>query len=304
MADFVSGFWNIYVMVLVAGSIAFCVFVLVSNDKVPSGGKVELHGHVWDETLAEYNNPLPRWWLYLFWATIIFSIAYLFIYPGFGSNRGVLGWSSVGQYEGEMKRADERFGPIFAKYASMDIPAVAADPEARAMGQRLFLTYCSQCHGSDAKGAYGFPNLTDNAWHWGGDVAQIQETITNGHFGVMTPFGEVLGGEGVKDVANYVRSIAGLAHDSLRATRGQELYATNCVACHGAEGHGNVMLGAPDLTDDAWLWGSSEASISDQIANGRKNRMPGFGEFLGADKVHLLTAYVWGLSNTPAQAAK
>ena len=301
MADFVSSFWNFYVMALVAGSIAFCVFVLVSNNKKPTGGKVELHGHVWDETLAEYNNPLPRWWLYLFWATIVFSIAYLIIYPGFGANRGLIGWSSVGQYEGEMKRADERFGPIFAKYAGMDIQAVAADPEARAMGQRLFLTYCSQCHGSDAKGAYGFPNLTDTAWHWGGDPAQIQETITNGRMGVMTPFGGVLGGEGVKDVANYVRQIGGLAHDSLRATRGQEMYATNCVACHGAEGKGNVLLGAPDLTDDAWLWGSSEASISDQITNGRQNRMPGFGEFLGGDKVHLLTAYVWGLSNTSAQ---
>jgi cytochrome c oxidase cbb3-type subunit 3 len=299
MADYVSNFWNFYVMVLVGLSLLFCLFVLVSNSK-RAEGPVALHGHVWDETLAEYNNPLPRWWMYLFWSTLIFAIVYLVLYPGFGNNQGKLGWSSVGQYEAEMKQAEERYGPIYARYLQMDIEAVAADPEAQGMGQRLFVTYCAQCHGSDARGAKGFPNLTDTEWHWGGEPEKIKETITGGRMGVMTPFGPVLGAEGVKDVANYVRSLNGLAHDSLRAQRGQELFAVNCVACHGADATGNQILGAPNLTDNMWLWGSAEETIIETVTHGRMNRMPGFGDFLGEAKVHLLAAYVWGLNKRAA----
>ncbi|MCK0511281.1 cytochrome-c oxidase, cbb3-type subunit III [Aromatoleum buckelii] len=300
MADFVSGFWNVYVMGLVALSLLFCLFVLMSNNKRETG-PVELHGHVWDENLAEYNNPLPRWWLYLFWLTLVFAVVYLILYPGFGNAKGLLGWASVGQYETEIRKAEERYAPIFAKYQGMDVAAVAADPEARGMGQRLFVTYCAQCHGSDARGAKGFPNLTDKAWHWGGDPETIKATVTNGRIGVMPPLGPTLGAGGVKDVANYVRSLSGLAHDSLRAQRGAELFQQNCAACHGAEAKGMPAMGAPDLSDDAWLYGSSEATIMETVTKGRMNRMPGFGEFLGEAKVHLLTAYVYGLSNKPAQ---
>jgi cytochrome c oxidase cbb3-type subunit 3 len=294
MADFISGFWNMYVMVLVTLSILFCVFVLASNMTKREKGPVELHGHVWDETLAEYNNPLPRWWMYLFWITIFFAIAYLAIYPGFGNvnqNRGM--WA---QYEAEMKAGEERFGPVFAKYREMDVMAVAADPEAVAMGQRMFLTYCQQCHGAAAQGAKSFPNLTDGEWLWGGAAENIKETITNGRNGVMTPFGQVLGADGVKDVANYVRSMNGLAHDSVRAQRGKDAFANNCVACHGADAKGNPMLGAPDLTNNVWLYGSSEATIIETVTHGRNNKMPAFGEFLGEDKVHILSAYVLSLS--------
>lgn len=293
MADFISGFWNMYVMVLVTLSILFCVFVLVSNMTKREKGPVELHGHVWDETLAEYNNPLPRWWMYLFWITVFFAIAYLAIYPGFGNvnqHRGM--WA---QYEAEMKAGEERFGPVFAKYREMDVMAVAADPEAVAMGQRMFLTYCQQCHGAAAQGAKSFPNLTDREWLWGGAPENIKETITNGRNGVMTPFGQVLGADGVKDVANYVRSMNGLAHDSVRAQRGKEAFANNCVACHGADAKGNPMLGAPDLTNNVWLYGSSEATIIETVTHGRNNKMPAFGEFLGEDKVHILSAYVLSL---------
>ena len=300
MADFVSGFWNMYVMGLVALSLLFCLFVLMSNNKRETG-PVELHGHVWDENLAEYNNPLPRWWLYLFWLTLIFAVVYLILYPGFGNTKGVLGWASVGQYETETRKAEERYAPIFAKYQGMDVAGVAAATEPRGMGQRLFVTYSAQCHGSDARGAKGFPNLTDKAWHWGGDPETIKATITNGRIGVMPPLGPTLGADGVKDVANYVRSLSGLAHDSLRAQRGAELFQQNCVACHGAEAKGTPAMGAPDLSDDAWLYGSSETTIMETVTKGRMNRMPGFGEFLGEAKVHLLTAYVYGLSNKPAQ---
>ncbi len=301
MADFVSGFWNAYVMVLVFLSISFCVFVLVSNTTKRPSGPVGLHDHVWDETLQEYNNPLPRWWMYMFWITIIFAITYLSMYPGFGNNQGKLGWSAVGQWEAEQKAAAEKYGPIFAKYKGMDLNAVAADKEANAMGQRLFLTYCAQCHGADAKGAKGFPNLTDADWLYGGEPDTIKTTILGGRMGMMPPFGPALGADGTKDVANYVRSLSGLAHDSLRAQRGKELFTQNCVACHGPEGKGTPAMGAPNLTDKTWLYGSSEATIIETVTKGRTNQMPAFQAFLGEDKVHLLAAYVLSLSKAEAQ---
>jgi cytochrome c oxidase cbb3-type subunit III len=307
MADFVSGFWNAYVMVLVTLSIGFCVFVLVSNTTKRTSGPVGLHDHIWDETLQEYNNPLPRWWMYMFWITIIFAIAYLAMYPGFGNNQGKLGWSAVGQWEAEQKAAAEKYGPIFAKFRSMDLNAVAGDKEANAMGQRLFVTYCAQCHGADAKGAKGFPNLTDADWLYGGEPETIKTTILGGRQGMMPPFGPVLGADGVKDVANFVRSLSGLAHDSLRAQRGKELFAQNCVACHGPEAKGTPALGAPNLTDKTWLYGSAEATIIETVTKGRTNQMPSFKDFLGEDKVHLLAGYVLSLSKNvaaPVEAKK
>lgn len=297
MADFVSGFWDFYVKGLVALSLLFVLFIVVSNNVKRESGPVKLHGHIWDEDIAEYNNPLPKWWLYLFWMTIIFAVVYLVLYPGFGKYQGVLNWSSKGQYETELVQAEERYGPIYAEYRDMEVPAIAGDAEAVAMGGRLFQTYCAQCHGSDAGGSVGFPRLSDADWLHGGAPENIEETITNGRIGVMQPFGAILGPEGVRNVAHYVRSLSGLAHDSLRSQRGEDLFAANCVVCHGADATGNYALGAPNLTDDIWLWGSSERAIVETITHGRQNRMPAFGEFLGEDKVHLLTAYVWSLSN-------
>ncbi len=303
MADFVSGFWNMWVMVLVSLSLLFCIFVLASNMKGEknASGEAELHGHLWDETLCEYNNPLPRWWMYLFWITIIFAIVYMVVFPGFGNNKGIFGWSSAhgenSQYAREIKAAEEHYGPIFAKYQTQDLKAVAADPEANAMGQRMFLTYCAQCHGSDARGAKGFPNLTDNDWLYGGEPETIKATILGGRQGMMPAFGPAVGAEGAKDLANYVRSLSGLAHDSARAQKGGEIFAQTCAACHGPDAHGNQAIGAPNLTDDIWLYGSSEATIIETITDGRQNRMPTFQEFLGDAKVHLLAAYVYSLSH-------
>lgn len=305
MSDFVSGFWNIYVIGLVALSMIFCILLLWLQGaaKTAEGNTT---GHVWDEDLQEYNNPLPSWWRWLFYITIAFSLFYLAMYPGLGNFGGSFGWTSAGQYEKEMQDADAKFGPIFKKFQSQDIMTVAANSEAREMGQRLYLTYCSQCHGSDAKGASGFPNLTDKDWLWGGTPEQIKETLTKGRDANMPAKGVKpdLNGDQIKDLANYVRSLSGLSADSIRAQRGQELFGAACAACHGPDGKGMVGV-APNLADKTWLYSSSEEAIINTITNGKVNRMPAFGEFLGDAKIHLLTAYVYGLGGgeAPAKAA-
>jgi len=307
MSDFVSGFWNIYVMGLVFASILFCVVFLWSQSSAKHAPGATT-GHVWDETLEEYSNPLPSWWRWLFYITCFFAAFYLAMYPGFGNFGGKLGWTSIGQYEGEMKKADEQYAPIFKKYQSMSIQAVAADKDAKEMGQRLFLTYCASCHGSDARGAKGFPNLTDNDWLFGGKPENIKETLLKGRDAMMPAKGVKpdLNGDQIKDLAGYVRSMSGLSADSVRAQRGKELFGAACAACHGPEGKGNVGL-APNLTDKIWLYSSSEESIIETITKGRVNNMPAFGEFLGEAKIHLLTAYVYGLGGgekeAPAAAA-
>ncbi|MDQ7989462.1 MAG: cytochrome-c oxidase, cbb3-type subunit III [Candidatus Dactylopiibacterium sp.] len=301
MSDFVSDTWHYYVMGLVILSLLFCVWILASNMTRRVKGPVTLHSHIWDEDLQEYNNPLPRWWMWLFWLALIFGAVYFVLYPGLGRFPGKFGWTAVNQYSAEVAAEDAVVRPIYEKYMKQDLLAVAAEPEAQAMGQRLFLTYCAQCHGSDARGAKGFPNLADNDWLHGGSPEAVKTTITHGRIAAMPPFGPVLGAEGAKDVANYVRSLSGLAHDSLRAQRGREAFAANCVVCHGPEGKGNVELGAPNLTDKIWLWGSSEATIIETATHGRMNQMPAFGERLGEEKVYLLAAYVLGLSHAQAK---
>ncbi len=297
MNEFTSGFWSAYISVLTIVSILACGVLLwkLSTKRLAPGQKAGVMGHVWDENLEEYNNPLPRWWMWLFWITLAFAIVYLILYPGLGSYAGVLNWSSTGQWEKEQARAAERFEPKFAQYASMDIPAVASDPKAREMGQRMFLNYCAQCHASDARGSRGFPNLADNDWLYGGTPEAIVATITNGRTGIMPPWPQ-LGEEGIRNVAHYVLQIAGRTHDSLKAAQGQEVYAANCAACHGTDGTGNQALGAPNLTDETWLYGGGESTIIESVTKGRNGHMPAWGQFLGPSKTHLLAAYVYGLS--------
>jgi mono/diheme cytochrome c family protein len=266
MADFVSGFWNAYVMVLVFLSIAFCVFVLVSNNKKRTSGPVGLHDHIWDETLQEYNNPLPRWWMYMFWITIIFAIVYLAMYPGFGNNQGKLGWSSGGQWEAEQKAAAEKYGPIFAKFRTMDLNAVAGDKEANAMGQRLFLTYCAQCHGADAKGAKGFPNLTDSDWLYGGEPETIKTTVLGGRQGMMPPFGPALGadGQGCGELCPFpVRS--GPRLPARPAWQGALCPELRGLSRSGSQGHARSRRAEPDRQDLAvWFRRSDHHRDRDQ----------------------------------------
>jgi cytochrome c oxidase cbb3-type subunit 3 len=300
--EFTSEFWSAYIAILTIVSILACGVLLwkLSTKRLAAGQKAGVMGHVWDENLEEYNNPLPRWWMWLFWITLVFAVVYLALYPGLGSFAGVLKWSSTGQYDREQARAAERFEPKFAQYAAMDIPAVAADPKAHEMGQRMFLNYCAQCHASDARGRSGFPNLADNDWLYGGTPEAIVATITNGRGGVMPPWPQ-LGSDGTRNVTHYVLQMAGRTHDELKAAQGRELFATNCAACHGADGKGNPALGAPNLTDDVWLYGGGETTIMESITKGRNGQMPAWGEFLGPNKTHLLAAYVYGLSKPAGQ---
>ncbi len=309
MADFINGFWSIYVTVLTILSIAGCALLLWSQSKVkipvPKDGKrVETTGHSWDEGLEELNNPMPRWWMWKFYITIVFGIAYLALYPGLGTFAGKLGWTSTGEYQKELAAADAEVGPMFEKFKATDLKAVAADPKAQAMGERLFLTYCAQCHGSDARGNKGYPNLTDGDWLYGGEPDVVKTTIMKGRHGQMPPMGAAVGGEKeIENVAHYVLSLSNSTHDPIKAAFGKEKFGA-CAACHGADGKGNQAVGAPNLTDKTWLYGGSVATISETIRNGRNNQMPAFEEFLGEGKVHLLAAYVWGLSNkAPAATA-
>jgi cytochrome c oxidase cbb3-type subunit 3 len=305
MSDFTSGFWEWYVGIITIVSILACAVLLHSMRTRRASSEADTTGHTWDEDLVEYNHPLPRWWVWLFWITIVFSLGYLVVYPGLGSYAGTFKWTSKAEYEAEMKQADDRYGPLYQKFASQDLKQLASDPEARAVGQKLFLNNCAQCHGSDAAGGKDFPNLTDHDWLYGGDPETIKASIMNGRNGVMPALGPTLGPEGTKDAANYVLSLSGAKHDAARAERGKKTFTTICAACHGADGKGNQAMGAPNLTDNIWLHGGSEAAIVETITKGRgtnalnpgQSAMPAHKDSLGEAKVHILAAYVWGLSN-------
>lgn len=299
MADFVSGFWNWYIFILVVLSIVGLWGLVYWMSEKHKPKKVQTMGHVWDEDLAELNNPLPGWWLKLFYGTIVFAVGYLVLYPGVF--KGVLGWTQVGQYQTEVKDANAKFDPIFEKYVGLDLVALGSQPEALKMGERLYMTYCTACHGSDARGSTGFPNLRDHDWLWGGEPAQIEATITNGRSAMMPAWQAALGNEGVYNTSQYVLSLSGRKVNEDAAAAGKEKFQQLCVGCHGPEGKGNPMMGAPNLTDNLWLYGGSESTVMKTIAAGRQGRMPAHGEFLGPAKVHLLAAYVHSLSQQKTQ---
>ena len=257
-------------------------------------------GHVWDGDLKEMNNPLPKWWVYLFVITVVFALVYGLLYPTFGKFQGVLGWSSTGQHTAEVAKVEAAIAPIYARFKDMTPQAIAADSQANAIGERLFMNYCAQCHGSDARGARGFPNLTDNDWLGGGSPEVIQTVIANGRNGVMPPMAAALGGpEDVRNVAHYVLSLSNTPHDPVRAVQGKAKFAT-CAACHGADGKGLSAIGAPNLTDGIWLHGWGEEAIVRAVNNGINNAMPGQAALLNPDQINVLAAYVWGMSNKPS----
>ena len=301
MSDFTSGFWNIYVAGLTLVSILACLVLLwIAGTTKAETLNDNTTGHVWDGDLREINNPLPKWWVYLFVITVIFALVYGLLYPTFGKFQGVLGWSSTGQHTAEVAKVEAAIAPIYARFKDMTPEAIAADPQAKAIGERLFMNYCAQCHGSDARGAKGFPNLTDNDWLGGGSPEIIKTVIVNGRNGVMPPMAAAVGGpEDVRNVANYVLSLSNTPHDPVRAVQGKTKFAA-CAACHGADGKGLSAIGAPNLTDGVWLHGWGEEAIVRAVNNGINNTMPGQAALLNGEQVDVLAAYVWGMSNKPA----
>lgn len=307
MSDFFNHGWSNYIALVSLVGIVWCIWLLFSQRKAKvvhtADGAIADTGHVWDGNLRELNNPLPRWWMWMFLLSCIFGLVYLVLFPGLGSFPGVVGYTTDGALMSSMTEANDELKPVYAKYVKMDIEQVAKDPKAREMGQRLFLNSCAQCHGSDAGGSKGFPNLTDGDWLYGGSPENIKTTLINGRNGVMPAYGHLETAQ-IVDLTNYVRSMSGLPADDAKVARGAELFKSNCIACHGADGKGNIALGAPNLTDKTWLYGGSEATIVETLTKGRMAMMPSQDKVLSPEKIHLLTAYVWGLSNNKSAAAK
>ena len=305
MSDFVSDFWHLYVAGISLVSIIACLILLWFTGKAKAmTANDNTTGHVWDGDLREMNNPLPRWWVGLFILTVIFALVYLAFYPGLGNLPGKFGWSSHGQYDAEVAKANEQVAPLYAKFQAMPVEEVAKDPQAMAIGDRLFMNNCAQCHGSDARGSKGFPNLTDADWLHGGSPEKIKETLVQGRIGMMPPMAAAVGSpDDVRNVAHYVLSLSGSPHDSLRASLGKSKFGA-CAACHGMDGKGNQSLGAPNLTDDIWLHGWGENAIVAMINNGKTNQMPAQASKLTEGQIHVLASYVWGLSNVKTAATK
>ena len=301
--DFVSEFWHYYIAALTILGILFSLWVLKSQTtkKLAEGESAELMAPTWDGDLQELNNPLPRWWMWMFYGLILFAIVYLVLYPGVGKFAGTLNWSSYKEWSDDKTAVDAEFEKVMAPFLSKDIMAVAADPKAKEMGQNLYMTYCSQCHGSSGQGGKGFPNLTDAQWLFGGTPDDVKSSIANGRVGVM-PGGLAGDAQGAKEVANYVLSMGGKPHDAALAAAGKEKYAA-CAGCHGEDGKGMNAAGFPNIVDDAWQYGGTVEAITETIVKGRKGGMPAQLEALGEAKVHLLAAYVWGLGGGAKPAA-
>ena len=303
MSDFDANFWSVYVAAITLASIAACLVLLwvTARKKIPAHSDNST-GHVWDGDLREMDNPMPRWWVWLFVGTIVFGLLYLVAYPGLGSYEGQLKWTTRGEHAAEMKEADQALAPLYAQFTGRKVEELAGDAPAMAIGERLFMNNCAQCHGSDARGTKGFPNLTDTDWLHGGSPEKITETITNGRHAQMPPMAAAVGNaDDVKNVANYVLSLSNAPHDSLRAQLGKSKF-TACAACHGVDGKGNQAIGAPNLTDDTWLHGYGEQAIIAMVNNGKVNDMPAQAGKLSTAQIHVLAAYVWGLSNKPVPA--
>ena len=303
MSDFNGDFWSFYVAGLTLVSILACLLLLwiTARKKVVSSGD-NTTGHVWDDDLREMNNPMPRWWMWLFVLTIVFGLLYLVAFPGLGTYPGELNWTTRAEYQAEIEKSNRELAPLYAQFSAKRPEELAADGNAMAIGERLFMNNCAQCHGSDARGSKGFPNLADTDWIHGGAPEKIAETITHGRVGVMPPMAAAVGTpDDVKNVANHVLSLSGSPHDSVRAQLGKSKFNV-CAACHGIDGKGNPALGAPNLADDTWLHGWGEQAIVNIVNSGKTSQMPAQAGRLTEAQIHVLAAYVWGLSNRPAIA--
>ena len=304
MSDFVNPGWAWYVAGLTILSLLFCIFILVVASRRKVMANDNTTGHVWDEDLREMNNPLPRWWMWLFIITVVFAALYLALYPGLGTNPGTFKWTSTGQWEAEQAKAHDAMAPVYARFKTLSAADLAKDSAAMGIGERLFVNNCAQCHGSDAHGSKGFPNLTDSDWLGGSGPEYIAKTVSGGRTGMMPPMAAAVGTpEDVKNVANYVLSLSGSAHNNLAAELGKPRFGA-CAACPGADGKGNQALGAPNLADKVWLHGWGEEAVINMVNAGKTSVMPAFDARLSAEQIQVLAAYVWSLSQGTAVAAK
>lgn len=299
-----SSGWSLFVIVLTIVNIIACVWLLRWTSKPKSaeekiGGGADT-GHTWDGDLREYNNPLPKWWLWLFYITVVFGLLYLALYPGLGTLKGVKGWSQATQWEQENAAAEAKVAAYLAPFASMTVPELAANAQAMATANNLFQNNCAQCHGADGGGARGFPNLANSDWQWGGDPDTVVQTIAQGRVAAgMVAWGPALGEAGVDKVVAYLQKLSGQEHDALLAAEGEQLFlTTGCIGCHGMDGKGMTALGAPNLTDDVWLYGGDAATLKETVTNGRAGQMPAFQDKLGEQRVRLLAAYVLKMSGS------
>ena len=291
--------WSVFVIVLVLINVIGCAWLLFANRSVQIDprAKGDTTGHDFDG-IEELNNPLPAWWTWLFIGTIAFAVAYFVLYPGFGHFTGALGWTSANQHAAEVARAEAKTGPLFQRYFETPIAELVSDEQAVDMGGRIFANRCTTCHGSDARGGRGYPNLADGDWIYGGEPETLVQTITYGRNGMMPPFAAVIGGdEGVADVTEYVLSLSGRDHDAERAARGAQQFALVCSACHQADGTGNTMMGSPNLTDDIWLHGGRREDIVRALNEGIMSQMPAHENILSKERIHLAAAYVYSLSH-------
>ncbi|MBX6419757.1 MAG: cytochrome-c oxidase, cbb3-type subunit III [Nevskia sp.] len=295
-----STFWSGFVIVISLGMIAACLWLLFANAR---GAPGETTGHVWDEDLREYNNPLPRWWFNLFVILSAFGVGYLVLYPGLGNFRGWLGWTSTQQLQQNLDTLTARRKAAFAALAGKDIPALAQDPGARTLGRAVFLNNCAGCHGADAQGAVGFPNLTDDDWLYGGSPEAIVATITHGRNGVMPPIGVGLSPEARQALLDFVPYWSDPALDPAKREAGMKQFALTCAPCHGADGKGNKILGAPNLTDDIWLFRGGRAGVEETIMKGRQSAMPAWQNVLTPDEIRVVAAYVYSLAPHPVPPA-
>ncbi|MDO9401969.1 MAG: cytochrome-c oxidase, cbb3-type subunit III [Polaromonas sp.] len=310
MSDFTNGFWPLYVAIISLVSILGCAWLLWIAGKAkvtghPGQVQDNTTGHVWDENLRELNNPLPRWWMWLFILTVIFGLGYLAIFPGLGSFTGLLKWSTDSEHARDLTRIRAQAAPLYAEFTAQPVEALVKEPRALAIGERLFMNNCSQCHGSDGRGSKSYPNLTNANAAWLGErgAEHIVRTVTSGRTGVMPPMGAAIGGDAeISELANYVLSLSGSPHNEIKASNGKKMFSA-CAACHGMDGKGNKALGAPNLTDDYWLHGWGEAAIAGIIKNGKNNVMPAQASRLTAEQIHVVSAYVLSLSRSSFSAA-
>ena len=292
--------WSLFVIILTIANILACLWLLrwtakprAANEKIGGGADT---GHVWDKDLREYNNPLPKWWLWLFYITVAFGLLYLAFYPGLGNFAGVSGWTQAAQYEEEKAAVEARAAELLAPLAALPVAELVNNEQAMSTAHNLFQQNCAQCHGSDGGGAVGFPNLANADWQWGSDADSVVATIAAGRVAAMPPWAAVIGEPGVEEVVAYVQTLSGQQADATKAAAGQVHFQTLCSACHGMDGKGNPLLGAPNLTDEIWLYGGDAATIKQTVMNGRNGQMPAWGDKLGEQRIKLLAAYVTRLA--------